>query len=484
MTPGAGRAGARRRLAWVAAAGALAAAGSWAWLQRPDLPADAPVSSAEPLAPSLEGWHPEFQARVADARRRLAGVSNDPAAPGALARLYLANGFSAEAEPLLRLASERNPADALWPHLLATLLAGYGQLAEAVPWWQEAARRAPDYAPIGLKLADVFLKTNRPAEARAYLDEVLRREPAHAHARVLLARCEMEEGRWSAARRELQRAISGDAASFGAYSLLATVSEHLGDTRGAEVARGRAAAMGRFRDVADPWQDSLADDCYDVYRLHVLAATAAASGEGARARALLERAKALAPDDARTFRQLARLYAKEGDTEQALLAYAETLRRDPTDAASHLELAQLHRARGEPRQLEAALREGLARAPNAAGLHFELGRLHEAEGRLEEALQAYGEARRCEPETLAAYHEQARVLFRMERFAEALDVVDAGLRRNPGHAPLLLLRMRRQVEQGDEAGARDTLQRLENTGAPAPTLEDARRMVAVRFGAA
>ncbi len=481
MTAATGWGRARRAVLSLVAAGVLAAAGSWAWLQRPNPGPDAPVLSAADVAPALDGWHPEFQARVAEARRRLAEAPNDPAAPGALARLYLANGFSAEAEPLLRLASERNPAEALWPHLLATLLAGYGQLGEAVPWWQEAARRAPDYAPIGLKLADAFLKTNRPGEARAWLETVLQREPSHAHARVLLARCEMEEGRWSAARRELQRAIGDDAASFGAYSLLATVSEYLGDTRGAEVARGRAAAMGRFRDVADPWQDRLAEDCYDVYRLQVLAATAAAAGEGARARALLERAKTLAPDDARTFRQLARLYARDGDTERALLAYAETLRREPADAASHLELAQLHRARGEPRRLEAALREGLAHAPEAAGLHFELGRLHEAEGRLDDALRAYAEARRCDPDTLAAYHEQARVLFRMERSAEAQDVVESGLRRNPSHLPLLLLRMRHQVESGDEPGARQTLQRLEAGGAPAPTLEEARRLVAGRF---
>jgi tetratricopeptide (TPR) repeat protein len=428
-----------------------------------------------PAQPELERLPAALRDRIADCERRLNQRPPDIAAIGELGRLYLANGYEKEAESALRAALAHDPEAAVLAHHLASLLAGYGRLDEAIEWWQRVARLKPQYSPALLKLADAYVKTNRLDEARQVYAQTMAASGTDAHAMLGLARVALAEGRWSAARNELEKAIAQDPQSSGAYSLLATVLERLGDVSGAQQARLHASSLGRPRELPDPWTEELVNDCYDPYRLQVAAATLSATGENQRAISILERALAHAPAEPRTHRQLGRLYAKIGDIDRAAASLRQTLQIDPKDALAHLDLGLILQDAGRTEEAHRALELGLQQCPDSAALHFEFGRALLSSGKLDLAAAHFEEAQRLEPDNPSAAHELVATLFRLNRKERAAEVLNSALLRAPAYAPLVLMKTRYEIEAGNERTARQFLERAAELDANPRTLEELRR---------
>ena len=144
----------------------------------------------------------------------------------------------------------------------------------------------------------------------------------------------------------------------------------------------------------------------------------------AAAKALLERARALAPENADAWRGLGILHRRQGQTAAATAAYARALELDPESAATHYNLANLlqydqkqqeeaarhyqaaltldagmHAARynladllvqlGRHRQAERLSAEGLRRWPGFTKLYYALARAQEGLGEKEAAVSSY-----------------------------------------------------------------------------------------------
>ncbi|HEU5079731.1 MAG TPA: tetratricopeptide repeat protein [Opitutaceae bacterium] len=444
--------------------------------------AHAAWAAAQPAHPDVAGWPAEFRQRIDALNTAVKQWPPNPAALGELTRLYLANGFQAEAERGLRGLLVYDPANAHWPHYLASLVAGYGRLDEAISLWRKVAALDPKYAAARLKLGEALLKTNQLDEAQAVYSDALAIAPQDPYALLGLAQVALRTGRWGAARDNLETAVAANSSFAAGYSLLATVWERLGDTESAERARSKAKLLGRFKDLSDPWQDELTRDCYDVYRLQVLAATLSATGDAPAAITLLERAIVVSPDDPRTHRQLGKIYLGLHEHAKAQAELERAIALQPTEQAAYLDLINVFRATNDRAAAIEWIKKGLKEMPHSAGIHFEMALALLAEGKPEEALPFLMKARDLDPDNVSADQQLAQAYFRMGREAEAVETMRAALARTPDNAPIVALMVRYQIRSGNAADAEKYLMEAHQAGADERTLGELVAEFQRRFG--
>jgi tetratricopeptide (TPR) repeat protein len=168
--------------------------------------------------------------------------------------------------------------------------------------------------------------------------------------------------------------------------------------------------------------------------------------------AALTRVTELEPDDAKAWRTLALLHREDGEFEQALPAYEETLRLDPKQPDVRFELAealvsmgryseaeqQLASCRGaiaEPdrrallvhclqvagdtAEFRTLLDKSVAEFPNHPGLLTFRARIDLSEGRIAEALEGYSRVLAANPFHAQAFYQRGLAHRRLGKIAEA-----------------------------------------------------------------
>ena len=452
------------------------------WLGGPAKEKKRTWRSAVPSHPDLATWPSSFQQRIQSCETRLRGWPPDSEALAELARLYVANGFSAEAEQTLRALLRYQPSNAQWPHHLANVLAGLGKLDEAVRYWKETIALQPDYTPARLKSADALRKLNRRDEAVHAYGEILGQQPLNVYALLGLAVIDLDAGNWVSAKERLETAIAADSSFWGGFSLLSTVAEHLGDAALAERARRRADEIGRFRDAPDPWTDDLMEYCYDVYRLQVIASTIATTGNPRGALAPLQRAVQLAPDDARTRRHLGKVYLMVNDVPHAREQLERSIALEPNEPTSYVELEKVYKTNNDVKGAEALLATGLKNCVDAPALHYEYALVLIALGRVEEAVPQMERARDLAPENIGTYEKLSMAFFRLGRVTEGIAALQAGLKYDPNSGPLIMMMGRYAIQAGDAPAAESYLKRARELGAPDANVAEFVQIFERRFG--
>jgi tetratricopeptide (TPR) repeat protein len=442
------------------------------------------LDASIPMQPDMRALPQEYQQRVQQCEQRARGGDAPIDALGELARLYHANGFLAEATQAYRGLLQVDSDSPQWPYLLANILAGYGQSDEAVPLIKRTIELAPDYLPGRLRLGDVLLKVGETAGASEAYVGALRLEPTNTYALLGLARCEVAAERWAEARAHLRKAIAANNPDIeSVWNLLATVADRLGDQREAEMARVASMGTRRFRELPDPWVDALMRDCYDAYRLGVASAVASSAGDMATARSLLERAVALAPNDASPHRLLGGLLYQKSEFTKARPLLERATELAPEEADNWVYLIALLNTVGDGPAAERALAAGLARCPNSPSLHSERGRRLKAAGRFEEALTEFFESRRLRPEEPGAYIEAALILFRLKRDKEADAELLGALKAEPENPFALTTLARRAIDASDQPAAAEWMRRVKAQSRVVPDeLNELVRIYQMRFG--
>ena len=446
----------------------------WRWLA---------VTSGIP-ARSPSSLRPELADELLAAEKNARSFLHPVAGLAQLSRLYHANGFYPETLQCYATLQRLQPREARWLHLPASILAGFGRVDEAIPLWQHAVELAPDYLPAQIRLGDSLTKSNRGADAERVFEESLRRTPDNPFALLGLARLDIMRGNWPSARTRLESAIRTHPDFIGALSLLVAVHEHDGRQDEARGLQQRLAGR-EHRDIVDPWLESLAEYCYDPYRLGVAAALANVAGDGATARHLLERAVALSPDDAAYRRLLGKLVSAQKDyaTAREQLEKAVTLAPDDSEAWRLLVEALLES--GATADADRTLRAGLAACPQSGALHHLFGRRLAATGRNEQAIVEFQRAKQLRPSEVHPYIELAQVYFRLQRIEEGVAEMRGALAVQPGHPLALQVLARDAIVRGDEPAARQWFQELgRQPRVPAADLAVIQREYAQRFGRA
>ncbi len=451
------------RARWLVALAAAVVLAGGAWAVR-EIRARRAWAAGRPPVPDVSTWPGVFQAQLRADDARAARWPPDTAALGDLAALYMANGFSAQAETCLRTLCGRDPAQARWPHLLGSLLASYGRLEEALPFFQAAVARDPGDIPARLRMGAILLKTNRSEASAAAYREVLKISPTDPYALLGLARVDLEQGRWSAARLELEAAVRAHPDFPAAFNQLAKIYERSGNLEQAEESRQRGEALGRYRDLADPWVDDLWQVCYDVYRLQVIAATRTATGQLRAARPVLERALGLAPADANLERQLGNLWRDLGELAPAREHLEKAVGLQPKEAGTYLDLIGVYKTQLDATARSRILDQALRECPNDAGLHFERGLERVTAGQLDEAVSSFQTTIRLSPERAPAYYQLALVLFRLGRSDEAVASLESALAHEPDYGPGLQALIHYRITRREAAAAAALLAQAQRAG--------------------
>lgn len=446
----------RVKLAALALTAGVAGLAGWLWRAhaRSEL-----LRASIPPRPSFTAFPNELTVRISESERSARRGAAPTIALAELAQLYHANGFLTEAAWCYRGLTALEPRQPRWPHRLACLHAGFGQLEPALSLWRRTLDLHPDYIPARLRTGDVLLKLNRPAEAADAYARVLHQEPGNPYALLGLARVDLASQRWAAARDRLAHAAERSGGRIGA-DLLATVHDHLGETARATALRARAKSSGAFHDPPDPWLDEILADCFDVYRLTVAAGFAQHAGDSARARQLIDRALALAPQDAPALYQRGTLALAQRDYERARADFEACVRAAPEFADGWLRLTEVQLALGQTAAAERTLDQGLARCPTSPSLHLERANRLTAAGRFRESVKEYEETLRLRPNDADALVKLAPVYFRLERLDDGVRALHRALAVEPEHPGALTTLALYAIGTGDEPAARAWLSRL------------------------
>jgi Flp pilus assembly protein TadD len=231
------------------------------------------------------------QDRLADAERVLEKAqelgATDAATLAILARVDVQQGRMDEARAVLEAGVAAYPTDAFFRHELGRVWLGQGKAEEAFPHLESAAAASPDHAEYQLDLGRALEALGRLEEAEAGYRKATRAAPNSLGAHFALGRLLQREGKKEEAESELakhhdlyERARQQTAQANVQASELARAW--------VELEHGKAAeALARFQKFPES-AESLRGEALAYQRL----------GRHTNAVRALERARALAPDDA------------------------------------------------------------------------------------------------------------------------------------------------------------------------------------------
>lgn len=308
---------------------------------------------------------------VGEWRLAIALAPADPRPYEALAGYYEENGQPDLAAQTLEQLGRVNPSA---PHRDCR----FSQAAFAAGWVtqaQEAADRAvhsePD-CPLAHTIRGIVLDdAGEPAEALTELARAHQLSPADERITLTLAQVEGRTGRREAAEGRVREVLRRDPASPQAHYLMGWLAANAAPPTPAT----DAEAVKQLRQV-------LAQNPDHAPALAELGALYARQGKFARARPLLEKARAQDPNDAALARNLALTAARLGDSRAAPLAAVarrleegqqrrRALRREhlrrPADAAVTLQLARLELASGQAQEATDLVRRILRADPDNRG---------------------------------------------------------------------------------------------------------------------
>jgi tetratricopeptide (TPR) repeat protein len=437
---------------------AAAALGAGAWLLLGRTDTSELLLASIPARPQGVTLPPALVERIDNSEQDVRGHKS-VAALADLARLYHSNGYFAEAELCYNGLLELEPRKPRWPHLLASILAGYGQLEESIPLYRQAVKLAPDYLPARVRLGDVLLKANHDKEAYEAYEGVLRINGEHPYALLGLARVEIQRGEWDSARIHLEAAAAKSNYAIGG-DLLVNAYEKTGRATLARSLAAQQKASGAFYDIPDPWVDELFIDCYDPYRATIASGSAMRNGDMDTAIRLLEHVNKVAPRYALAYYHLGLIYTELKKIPNAIMAMEKSAELDPAFSDTWLRLVRLNAQSGDELAARMALEKGIKLCPHSPRLHAERAGRHAAAGRVREAEADYRSIITLRPDESFGYVEFAKFLFTQNRIEEAIAVLNKGIEIEPEEPMILSIMAFHAISIGDEARARQLLQRM------------------------
>ncbi|MDQ8187031.1 tetratricopeptide repeat protein [Pelagicoccus sp. SDUM812002] len=386
------------------------------------------VSDATPDIPtSVE--NPELLNRIQTATTQAKEGPEAVKGLAELSRLYHANGFTREAWQCYAALVLAEPSEARWPYHFGRILAGYGQLEEATPYFEKARELAPDYIPARIRLGDTLLKQNRFEEAKNVYANTLSKDDSNAYALVGLARVAISNEDWSQARTHLEKAVSLTNYQIGA-DLLGDVYKRL-NLPHLENRILQTIVWGSYADIPDPWSLSLMNDSYDAYQVSIAGGWTVHQGDVRTGLRYVQRAVKLDPDSSTLHFQLAGVYMKLGQIDDAETHYQLCVKLQPDFADAWLGLIEIAKQRQSPTLVRRTLQSALRAAPDSPSLNIEKGDLLLAQKQFDQAIAAYKKSIEVRPQEAVGYISLAQAYLAQNRVEEGVEQMREALQREP-----------------------------------------------------
>ncbi|HEY3580889.1 MAG TPA: tetratricopeptide repeat protein [Pyrinomonadaceae bacterium] len=228
-----------------------------------------------------------------------------------------------EAERQLSLILKSKPNEPVALNLLGTIRAKQNRLNEAETLFVRAVVNDPRYSGARMNLAYLYLQKREPAKAVVQLTEVLTIEPTNTDAMVVLGDAYLATNNPDDAERQYLNALDGRLDNAGALLGLAQISRLKGEIREATIYLNRVGTL-----TADSQSPEL---------LYKFASLALQVGMFDAAKAALENALKLRPNEPAYMLSLGIAWLRKGDLFEAEKIFRHLLQLQPAS-----EQAQIH----------------------------------------------------------------------------------------------------------------------------------------------
>ena len=362
-------------------------------------------------------------------RRTRSAVLDDSDSPdrwGAFGTVLLAHELHSEAAVAYGAAGALAEEDYRFPYLRARSL--WRLDPEAAESSAVAAIGLnPDYAPAYLLAGQIAEDGADPETARAHYQGALdrlggtRAAPANtAAASFRLGRLLAGDGNLEEALPLLEQAEALAPESGAVAAALARVYRRTGDGERARAAAERARALDHDLLISDPLIDTVNQVAVSVIGKERRAFAAEGAGRPEVAERLLREMIRSRPDAADLYYNLGNNLSRQGKNEEALAAWSTALEKNPDHVSalinSSIVLAQMENLDEAERRCLHALKV----QPNHPGALSSLGSIAALDGRRSEALRWFRRALEQEPERAGTHDSIAQVLAASRQFGEAI----------------------------------------------------------------
>ncbi len=454
----------------------LAAFATVAWLLSScSQPAPDPPP-APPLPADMSGFDATIVERI---ENEVAGLRRDPRDAGRwreLGMIYQAHQQFDLAARCYRQSSELVSEEPRTHFYLALVDQRLGRLDESIAGLRRVTELEASFAPAFWRLGLALLEKGEPAAARQAVERAVALAPEDAAAMLALARVHLQSSAPEAAARLLEDHLEAHPDDRYAHFLLGGAYRRL--ERGEDAARHLALGQGAEPVWRDPWSEEL-EERRAGFGAALTAATELLSTETARAVAELERLRGRESENVTVLINLGIGYRRLQRLEDSAETLREAVRREPSRGLAHFHLAvtttELAHQDADAALLAQAL-EHAARAvelqPTSTKGHALLGEILAQSGRTEEAVASYRLAIR-DPQDLAWVHRLGALLCELQRWQEAIPVLQGFLERQGDDAEALYLLGAAQANSGEVDDAVATLQRATRLAPQDPKIRQA-----------
>lgn len=431
-------------------------------------PAPPDPASVGEVDPAVRALVDELTAEVNADRR-------DAARWGRLGMAYEANGLLGQAARAYDVAIALDDREPRWPYRRAILAARRGDVDAALADLERAIALAPSYAPARWRKGLWLLDRARLDDAAASFGEALTAAPADPAGPVGLALVHLSRREDAAAAAELERLLAKTPGDRYALHLLGTAYQRLGRTDEARF----ALSIGRGGQPlwADAWSEEV-----DQYRRGFAAMLKEATQLGLERRfdesiALLERLRALRPEDTALKVYLGGMYASAGRMSQATSILEPVLAADPRhfDATMHLASGYLFSGALDKAAEYAA--RALDLRPESADAAKLRGVVDWQQGRDREALARFDAAATADPRDPMPHLWMGMIHGQRGQYLLARNRFEAALSKNPLLGDALIGLADTYAATGAFAEAQKILERAAQAEPDNPRLAAARERI-------
>ena len=231
---------------------------------------------------------------------------------------------TAEAERQLAILLRAQPNQPVALNLLGTIRAKQGRLADAETLFVRAVVNDPRYTGARLNLAYLYLQKREPAKAVTHLKEVLLVEPANTEVMVMLGDAHLANNALVEAEEQYLLALDGRLDNAGALLGLAQISRLKGEVKEPAIYLTRVAA--------------LAADSKSPEFLYKFALIALQAGMSDAAKAALESALKLRPNEPAYLLGYGIAWLRKGDLFEAEKVFRHLIQLQPNNESAQVHL--------------------------------------------------------------------------------------------------------------------------------------------------
>jgi predicted Zn-dependent protease len=229
-----------------------------------------------------------------------------------------------EAERQLAIFLRAKPNEPVALNLMGTIRAKQGRLNEAEALFVRAVVNDPHFSAARMNLAYLYLQKREPAKAVLQLQEVLVAEPGNVEAQVVLGDAHLANGALAEAEEQYLTALDGRLDNASALLGLAQIARLKGETKEATLYLARVA--------------TLSADSKSPEFLYKFAMVALQAGINDAAKAALENALKLRPNEPAYMLALGIAWLRKGDLFEAEKVFRHLIQLQPASDQAQIHL--------------------------------------------------------------------------------------------------------------------------------------------------